>query len=117
LIEVMIAILLCAITALGMIGLVHAQTRASSFSRRETEAAEIAQDKLEVLRTKAASTASVTTTETGVDSTGLVNNGGPYTRTSVITVTGTQIDIAVTVSWDDGTTTKSVTVRTFRAGT
>ena len=122
LIEVMIAVLLCAITALGMIGLVHTQTRASSFSRHETEAAALAQDKLEKLRTQAAATSSYTTTETGIDASGYVDasgsgSGGPYTRVSAITVNGSVIDIQVTVSWDDGRQTKSVLVHTFRAGT
>jgi prepilin-type N-terminal cleavage/methylation domain-containing protein len=119
LIEVMIAILLSAITALGMIGLFRAQARAGAFSRRETEAAVLAEDRLEVLRTKAVSTVASTTTETNLTEAGLVVTSptpGPYTRTSVVSINGTQVDIAVTVSWDDGRQTKSVTVRTFRSG-
>ena len=53
-IEVMIAMLLTALAVIGVLGLYRIESRASSFSRRETEAAVLAQDKLEELRTQAA---------------------------------------------------------------
>lgn len=114
LIEVMIAILLAAIAALGMMGLFRVQSRASGFTRRETEAAELAQDKLEKMRTEAAATTTTTTTETGLDAHG--GTGGPFTRTSVQTVSGSIVKLQVTVGWDDGTASRSVIVYGVRSG-
>lgn len=118
LIEVMIAILLSAICVIGMIGLFRVQTRASGFSRREVEAAVLAQDKLEDLRTKAASAAAVTVTETGLDAMGRYPTPpGPYTRTSEITISGTLVTLKVSVQWDDGSAVRSVVVHGMRSGT
>jgi len=114
LIEVMIAILLAAIAALGMMGLFRVQSKAAGFTRRETEAAELAQDKLEMLRTEAVATTTTTTTETGLDADG--GTGGPFTRTSVQTVSGDIVKFQVTVDWDDGTAVRSVVVHGVRGG-
>lgn len=115
LIEVMIAILLAAIAALGMMGLFRVQSKAAGFTRRETEASELAQDKLEALRTQAVVTTTTTLTETGLDADG--GTGGPFNRTSVLTVSGDVVNLQVTVDWDDGTSVKSVVVHGVRSGT
>ena len=52
--------LLTALTVIGVLGLYRIESRASSFSRRETHAAVLAQDKLEELRTQIAPSADVT---------------------------------------------------------
>lgn len=115
-IEVMIAILLTAICVIGMIALFRVETRASSFSRRETEAAVLAQDKLEELRTEAAPVAASSVIETGLDARGMA--GGMFDRQSDITLSaaGDTYDIVVTVSWDDSGTARSVVVRGQRGG-
>ena len=53
LMEVLISLVLGAIAMIGVIALYRASTNASSYSRRSTEAAVLAQDKLERLRTEA----------------------------------------------------------------
>lgn len=116
LIEVMIAVLLTALTVIGVLGLFRVETRASSVSRRETEAAVLAQDKLEELRTEAAPTANVTGTDNPKDQ--LSGSTTFWTRDWSITVD--PLDAAVykldvTVSWDDNGTPRSVTVHGRRS--
>lgn len=114
LIEVMIAVLLTAITVIGVLGLFRVETRASSTSRRETEAAVLAQDKLEELRTEAAPTANLTGSDTPKDE---LSGLFPWTRTWSISVTTDPAvySIDVTVTWDDNGTTRSVTVHARRS--
>jgi len=117
LIEVMVAMLLTALTVIGVLGLYRVESRASSFSRRETEAAVLAQDKLEELRTQAAPSGPVTAT---VD-----NPTDQFTGTSIFTRTYT-IDptsdpavfkITVTVSWNEDGVPRTVTVWGQRGST
>lgn len=107
-IEVMVAILLTALTVIGVLGLFRIETRASSFSRRETEAAVLAQDKLEELRTfPAAST-------TGNDDPVNPFGSNIFERTWTIapnTSDASIFDITVTVTWDDNGQTRTVTVK------
>jgi Tfp pilus assembly protein PilV len=117
LIEVMVAILLAVLAVIGVMALFRVQNNAASFSRRETEAAVLAQDRLEVLRTGAAPAAGTTVTESYLDATGNVVSTADathiYTRNSVITApTGveTTYTIKVTVSWADDAITRSVGV-------
>jgi len=104
-IEVMIAIVLLAVATTGLIGLFRIQTTASSFSRHATEAASLAQDKLESLRTQ-----SVTSTgsETAISSLGKA--GGPFDRSWTVTPNTTYTDYAVTVSWDESGTARSIRI-------
>jgi len=106
LIEVMIAILLSAIAVIGIIGLYTVESRASSMSRRKTEAAVLAEDKVEELRTQLTPTAAGSATETGLDEHGNVVSGGLFTRTWEIfsegdATAGTFYRIKVTVSWEN----------------
>jgi prepilin-type N-terminal cleavage/methylation domain-containing protein len=112
LIEVMISILLASLLVIGAVALFRIETRASSFSRRETEAVVLAQDKLEELRTIAQPTGAGTGADPGaINEMGVVVTGGMYTRTWTIGVSNDVYDIVVTVEWDDGDSTRQVVVR------
>jgi type II secretion system protein I len=109
LIEVMVAILLTALTVIGVLALYRVETRSSSFSRRETEAAVLAQDKLEELRTHVAAE------ETGSDTpTDQLLGASVFSRDWQVQTSTTDpsiLDITVTVKWDDGGVNRSVEVR------
>ena len=108
LIEVMVAILLTALTVIGVLGLFRVETRASAFSRRETEAAVLAQDKLEELRTGAVPTTG--NTEPLDDAWG----NQIFTRTWTVTPNADLTMISVEVSWDEDGYTRRVTVNGVR---
>jgi prepilin-type N-terminal cleavage/methylation domain-containing protein len=104
-IEVMVAVLLTAIAASGLIGLYIVQSRAQGYSRHATEATVLAQDELERLRL-----ASRTGTATGTLITETGGVGGIFTRTSIVT-SGTQfVDMTVTVGWTEDNDPKTVVV-------
>ncbi|HEY5945029.1 MAG TPA: prepilin-type N-terminal cleavage/methylation domain-containing protein, partial [Kofleriaceae bacterium] len=111
LIEVMIAMLLTALTVIGVLGLYRVESRASSFSRRETEAAVLAQDKLEELRTGAAPSANSLTTAPVTDE---LTGTAIFTRTWEITASVSNpalYEIRVRVEWDDNGEAHYVEVR------
>jgi prepilin-type N-terminal cleavage/methylation domain-containing protein len=99
LIEVMIAVLLTVIAVVGIVALYRTESRASSYSRRSTEATMLATDKLEKLRTLATATAG---SESAIDAQGVA--GGMFDRVWTVTVGTSYTDIAVRVGWDDDTT-------------
>lgn len=111
LMEVLISLILGAIAMIGVIALYRASTNASSFSRRSTEAAVLAQDKLERLRAENP----ITGNDGGViDETGKLTAGAPFTRSWTVTPFGTPtqyFDLAVTVTWSDEGTNRTLTVR------
>ena len=110
LMEVLVSLVLGAIAMIGVIALYRASTNASSFSRRSTEAAVLAQDKLERLRTEIP----VTGNDAGViDETGKVVVGAPFTRSWTVAPggAGQYFDIQVTVAWVDEGAPKTVIVR------
>jgi prepilin-type N-terminal cleavage/methylation domain-containing protein len=113
LVEILVSLVLATIAMIGVIALYRAQTSASSFSRRTTEATILAEDKLERLRT-ATLAAQAATAEPLMDETGLANAAGPFTRTTTITAVtpGTEAlwHLKVVVSWTEEGITKSVTV-------
>ena len=111
-IEVMVALLLTAIAIVGIIGLYRVQTRSSSYSRRSTEAAVLAGDKMEMLR--ATATPSSSTADETIDSAGMASAGGPFTRRWVVTTTASQYEILVEVDWSDDGTTRTVRMRSQR---
>lgn len=115
LMEVMIAVLLTAIAIIGMIALFRVNTTAASYSRHQTEASILAQDRLETIRTWP-STAVVagSTTENTLNDLGKTVSGGRYTRVSTIAAASSQFSLTVAVSWDEDGTTKTVTVRGMR---
>jgi prepilin-type N-terminal cleavage/methylation domain-containing protein len=110
-IEVMVALLLTAIAMIGILALYMTETKASGFSRHTTEAATLAQDKIEKLRTLGPAAA-----QSGTDSN--VNEraqpGGIYTRTWTETVGLQFATIAVTVQWSDDNVLHSVAVQARR---
>src|SRR5262245_55995995 len=98
-IEVMVAMLLTALTVIGVLGLYRVESRASGFSRRETEAAVLAQDKLEELRLQAAPTGAVSaTTDNPTDQ---LSGTSIFTRSYTIATTSDPavFKITVTVTW------------------
>ena len=96
-IEVMIAVLLTVIAVIGIIALFMTETRAAAYSRRATEATNLATDKLEKLRTLTTPTAG---SETTVDAQGDTTTG-MFERKWTVSVGTTYTDIAVQVGWDD----------------
>src|SRR5262245_29518808 len=117
-VEVMVAVLLSAIAVIGIIGLYTVESRASVVSRHKTEAAELAQDKVEELRTMPAPTAAGSGTETGLDEHGNTGSGGSHIFTRSWTVTPQGIPagefylISVSVAWEQS----SIVVRAERGG-
>ncbi len=111
LIEVMIAMVLTALAVMGIIALYVTETRASAFSRHTTEAAVLAQDKLENLRT-AGPAAPVSTIETNLNERGQA--GGIYKRTTTETLTANYADLTVQIDWADDGLAHSITMRARR---
>jgi len=114
LVEVMIAIVLTAISIIGIVGLYLSQARASGYSRHTTEASTLAEDQLEQLfRIPAPCVpACVGAGNDGgvIDAEGRTGTGGSFTRSwTMTTTTATQTfwDILITVTWyeaEDDTT-------------
>ena len=111
-IEVMIAILLTVIAVIGMMALFRIETRASGLSRRETEAAVLAQDKLEEVRTWSMPAVSPTGTDANIDALG--NTGGMFTRSWSITANGDAYNVQITVSWSDDGVSRTVVYNSQR---
>jgi len=109
LIEVMIAILLSAIAVVGLVGIYSVQTRGSSVSRHTTEAAVLAEDRMETLRTQ---TVPATGSESGLDAIGAA--GGIYNRAWTVAIGTVDITYSVTVSWNEDGITRNVTLRSKR---
>ena len=97
LIEVMIAILLTVIAIIGILAMYMSGSRSASYTRHTTEAATLANDKLEELRT---TTTPAAGTQTTID--GLGRAGGIFERHWTVTTVGTSYqDITVYVGWDE----------------
>ena len=111
LVEVLVCLVLSTVAMVGVLALFRAQTNASSFSRRTTEATILAEDQLERLRTQTGAVA--TTTIAGYDETGKIVSGGPFTRQHTVTLGagGTYFDVVVSVSWIEEGATRTVTLR------
>jgi Tfp pilus assembly protein PilV len=99
-VEVLVAIMLTAMAAAGIVGLYMVQTRASDQSRAQTEASILAQDQIERLR---ASNFTGTASETGLDA--FAKPGGRYGRSWEVSTVGScpscYSDMVVTVTWPD----------------
>ncbi len=114
LVEVMIALLLTVIAVIGIVGLYRVEAGASNISQHMTEAAALAQDKSEVLRTQAAATG-------GPEIINVLGQIGQpdsiYTRSWTVTpdpLGQPFVDVVVTVKWfvdTDSIDFKSVTAR------
>jgi type IV pilus modification protein PilV len=99
-IEVMIALTILLVGIAGLLSMQLTAMRATSFSRHATEASMLAEDKMEALRTEPFATL-VSGTETEVDSRGLANSGGIYTRDWTVTVVGSDTFVKVEVAWPE----------------
>ena len=109
LIEVMIAMLLTAIAVMGIMALYLVEMRSGTTSRHTTEAAVLAEDKMEVIRTELTPAGG---SETGLDSLGQA--GGIFNRTWTATTSGAYVSYNVTVAWDEDGTPKKVVLRSMR---
>ncbi|CAN5700904.1 hypothetical protein BH11MYX1_BH11MYX1_07220 [soil metagenome] len=97
-IEVMIAMVLTAVAIMCIIALYVTQTKASNFSRHSTEAAMLAQDKIERMRA-GSGIASAWPAEPNINERG--SGAGIYTRNATMTLTSNYWDIRVVVQWSD----------------
>ena len=112
-IEILIAMLLTSIAVIGVVGLYLVATRSGSDSNHTTEAAVLAEDKMEVIRTMATPSGG---TETGLDSLGhTATTNNIYSRTWTATIAATTVSYTVTVSWTEDGPTKSVVLRSMRS--
>jgi prepilin-type N-terminal cleavage/methylation domain-containing protein len=110
-IEVMIAMTLTAIAIMGIIALYVTETKASGFSRHSTEAAVLAQDRLENMRTTSPAVGG-TLTESNINERAIA--GGIYTRQSTTTLQANYADLIVQVNWSDDGIAHSVVMRARR---
>ena len=115
-IEVMISIVITAIAVMGIIGLYKVETRAQGVSRHTTEAAVLAEDKIEKLRTQgAAVTISPAVVENTLDAQGRTCAGCPFTRTYSEDATPlTYANITVRIDWVDDGAAHAITMNARR---
>lgn len=105
------AVALLTIGMAGILGLFRVSATASGYSRRATEAAILAEDKLEYLRTvPIAAVADGTDT---VDAAGVLADEG-FTRVWTLAPSGDLVSISVAVSWNEGDGLHTTTFRTVR---
>lgn len=113
LIELMIALTVMLIGVSGILSIQLVSMRATSYSRHATEAAVLAEDGMELLRTVPIDTL-VAGSET-VNANGAQDPAGIYTRSWTISWIGTIGTLIVTVSWlEAGADQYQVTYRTQR---
>ena len=113
LLEVMIAMVLTALAIMGIIALYVTETKASGFSRHTTEAAVLAQDKIEFLRTQGPA-AAVNTTELNLNERGQAGAGIYERDTTETVVAGQYADIVVTMKWSDDGIAHQILMRARR---
>ena len=115
LLEILIGITVLLIGVAGLLSMQTSALRNSAYSRHSTEAAMLAQDKMEQLRTEDLLGAAVGPEV--IDEQGIPDADGLYTRDWNIVDTGPFIDIEVTVTWREGGSADQVyrvTMRTRR---
>jgi type IV pilus modification protein PilV len=107
LVEVLIALLILAISLLALAGLMMTTTRNSSFGGHMTEASTFAQDKLEQLRVSP--WAGVATGNDTIQS----STGITYTRNWTVTPNGdgNQRWVSITLNWTDPTKNSNHSIR------
>lgn len=111
-VEVLVALTIMTIGMLGIVAMQKTSFSASGYTRHATEAAILAEDKLEQLRT--VTLVGATDDSELVDSTGAVVADGIFTRAWTFDTSGTLVTITVTVSWSETDGTHSLTFRTLR---
>lgn len=113
LIELMVALTVLLIGISGIVALNITATRATAYSRHATEAAVLAEDKMEQLRT--VPIAGVIAGSEQIDDKGKVNANGLYTRSWTITWSPPLANLEVRVSWlERGSEPHSIGLRTVR---
>ena len=110
-IEVMVALLLTAVAAAGVLGMYAVQVRSSVYSRHTVEASELAQDELERLRTIAAPATTTTGSQTSLDEKGKVAAAGTFSRSWTVTPGTDYCDLVVTVAWNEDGIPRQVMMR------
>jgi type II secretion system protein I len=113
LIEVLVALGIMAVGLLGILALQRGAASASGYSRRATEAAILAEDKLEELRT----TPLLLDREDAdrVDAAGMANDDGPFDRDWTLRFDGGRIvTITVKVTWYEADGAHAITFVTQR---
>ena len=107
LVEVLIALLILAISLLALAGLMVTTARNSSFGGHMTEASTFAQDKLEQLRVSPWANVA-TGNDTRLGSTGIT-----FTRNWTVTpnADGTQRWVSITLTWTDPTKNQNHSMR------
>ena len=106
-IELLVALLLTAVAVMGILGAYRAAVRSSSYSRHASEAAVLAQDRLEQLRTQAA--VATTGSDVNINERGVAT--GIYTRSWTVTLATGYADIVVTMTWTDDGVARSFVLR------
>ena len=103
LIEILVALVILSICLLGMAGLMTMTTKNNSYGGHLTEAATLAQDKLEQLRATPFGMIphNATTTDKPVVSTGVTNNRSLVAVPNIAPPANTLNVITITVSWID----------------
>jgi type IV pilus modification protein PilV len=112
LIEVLVALSIMSLGMIGILALQKAATSASGYSRRATEAAVLAEDRLEEMRTLPLST--VTDGTDTVDASGVANAEGLFTRAWTLVVADEIATITVRVQWNEADGAHAITFRTLR---
>ena len=118
LIEVLIALLILMVGMAGILSLQLTSMKATSFSRHATEASSLAEDKVEELRTVPLNSVRFASGTDQVDSRGVADAEGLYTRTWTI-VPGIETTIVnVSVSWTErGNEPYTISMADMRTGT
>jgi type IV pilus assembly protein PilV len=111
-VEVLVALSIMSLGMIGILALQKAATSASGYSRRATEAAVLAEDRLEELRTLPIT--SVTDGSDTVDAAGTATDDGLFDRTWTLVTAGTTATITVRVAWNEADGAHAITFRTLR---
>jgi Tfp pilus assembly protein PilV len=114
-IEVMIALMILLIGIAGLLSMQMSALRATSFSRHATEASMLCEDKMEDLRTLP--TSSLTAGSDVVDSRGVADPSGLYTRTWTLDTSSGDTVLTVVVAWNEqgAAAPETITMSTIRA--
>jgi type IV pilus assembly protein PilV len=112
LVEVLVALGIMAVGMVGVLALQKGAANASGYSRRATEAAILAEDKLEQLRT--VPMVGVTDGADRVDAGGVPADDAVFVRSWTVVWADTLATLTVTVGWNESDGAHSITYRTVR---
>ena len=118
LIEVLIALLILMVGMAGILSLQLTSMKATSFSRHATEASSLVEDKVEELRTVPLTSARFANGTDKVDSRGVADAEGIYTRTWTLAPGIETTIVNVSVSWTErGNEPYTISMADMRTGT